>query len=582
MRLWKKAGFCMLLAAMTAAVPVMSPLVRLESTAARAEGEPVSEEAATFVITEKPERGIETYLPYLVISGYDKAKFNSATVTVQSYTNGAWTDLGSKIYNSISGSLKVGSKEFEGLTFDVWYRVKIVSGANTDYSNVVKITDPAPAAAQTASPSGNSSDNGSATAAPSGDGNNQAAEDGQGKDANAPRDAYELQHLFPELFESFGKAKTEPAELVDFKTGIKSVTDTALYKGTAEITKVTEKAVTFQYTLESKVPELSWHISGGSQSAGQGLGWGLSFQGAEEGEGLDLYSETPTEKYTCTATTQLSNLNDGVGAAKVKFEIEPYYPKGDEQSTYRFGDVSSFSSYNEETVFYYVSPPDKTDEHYLDAVKANTLTFGPVGWSSPFADNTGTKVYYRVEKTKKWSTKTFQSGKTLKLTGLQYGKFYEVRFARYVTEKLKSGKSVTKEAAMSKSVIQPTAPKDKPVIASVKVSGAKKLSGNRPGYWDAFGKWHPGSNFSRTAATVTITLKKGSTATHIAVRAHGGDYTIAKLNGKKAVLKNVNLGGYGKGKQVPLSAAFTFYGKADRVHITPYGPWSAEKKTTVR
>lgn len=568
MKFLRKVGLCVMLAAITAAVPTMSPLMQANRAVVHAEGEPASEEA-TFTVTGKAEMGSDAvYLPYLVISGYDKAKFNSATITVQSYTNGAWTDLGSKTYNSITGSLKIGGKDFEGLTFDEWYRVKIVSGANTDFSNVAKITDPTPASTESAAPSGNT-------------GTTEKTGEDSGKDTSAPRSAYDLQNtVLPELYQNFGKAKTDHAELTEFKVGKKSTTNTALYKGTAEITKVTDKTVTFTYTLESKVPELSWHISGNC-GAVNSLGWALNFSGAEEGEGLDFYSEQPTKSYTCTASVKISTLEKDLGDSRVKFAVDAFYPESDRIDTFR-RDVSSFDKYNEETVFYYVAPPAATNEHYLSEVKNNTLTFGPNAWSSPFTDATGTKVYYRVEKTKNWSSKSFASGKKLKLTGLQYGKFYEIRFARYVTVKMKSGKQVTKESALSKTITHPTTPKDKPVIASVKVSGAKKRSGTRPGYWDYLGKWHPGSSFSGTTGTVTITLKKGSTATHIAVRAHGCDYTIVKLNGKKAVLKNVNLGGYSKGKTVPISAAFTFYGKVSCIPITPYGPWSSEKKTVVK
>ena len=393
----------------------------------------------------------------------------------------------------------------------------------------------------------------------------------------------DVQAALQKAYETFPEAITDYAYLDDFTVGAKSTVDCAAYKSSLEITKVTKSEVVFKFTLENKFPGgLAFRVSNESNAA-------LTLSGGSAGvtdtDGtqteMDLYGNETT--YSFNATAKMSDLENEVGLEVVGLGVGAYYMESDKFFTYN-NEATSLYSHDAPTIMQYVSAPSKPGGYYISEVSKNTIKLGPDAFSSPFLENTGSVVCYRIAGTSKWTEKKFAAGKTMKLTGLDYAAFYEIGLKSYVTEKMDNGKSVTKYSAMSDTMVQVTTPKDKPVIASVKISGAKKRSGQRPGYWDYFGKWHNGSYFSGTTGTVTIKLKKKPKATYLYVNAKGCSGSIVKIKGKKVVLKNVNLGSYSKGKKAPIQAAFTFDSKykGKAMAFRPIGPLSSAKKVKVK
>lgn len=135
----KKTDAYWLLAIITILVMAVS-VITFAPGVVKAEGEPASETATFTLEGTKEQQSDGEYYPYLIISGYDKAKYSSATITVQKYEGSSWTDIGSKTYSSgITGSVKIGDSDITGIIFNTYFRVMITSGANTDYSNVAII-----------------------------------------------------------------------------------------------------------------------------------------------------------------------------------------------------------------------------------------------------------------------------------------------------------------------------------------------------------------------------------------------------------------------------------------------------------
>lgn len=91
----KKTDTYWLLAIITILVMAVS-VITFAPGVVKAEGEPASETATFTLEGTKEQQSDGEYYPYLIISGYDKAKYSSATIHVKSVVITFWRTASSR------------------------------------------------------------------------------------------------------------------------------------------------------------------------------------------------------------------------------------------------------------------------------------------------------------------------------------------------------------------------------------------------------------------------------------------------------------------------------------------------------
>lgn len=327
--------------------------------------------------------------------------------------------------------------------------------------------------------------------------------------------------------------------------GEKVVFDNGLYTFTVAVTAVSAEQATLNVSMKNKTgctfecTFLSWNGVGGMSS----------------GESVDLHEGSKTLK------VDLKNLKDG--ANYFQFSISGYG-----NPVAKYSSVAQGGEYNEyadkliylgrkHSVCFQKAPNAGKIDRFDVSANSSSITVGKAYKStSDGAKGSGTIVYYRVDGTKKFSTKKFAAGKALKLTKLKANTLYEIKAVDFVkgVSAADNKTLVTSKSGFSNRIWIRTAVATAPEIQSIKVSGAKVGKIHVNGYWESDGDWHPAYDVTLTTYKITVTLKsapKGISGIKVTGADRNGYPTWIKGTGKTFTI-TATASGNAKGKSVNL------------------------------